>query len=293
MPNADDTTGSPCSPLHGKTCLIGIGAQKAGTNWLADYLDHHPQVGFSPIKELHYFDWRFSPENCGGWHHEFSSRLGKVEAREDPDASLLAEQLRKRLAMADHPDAYLEFFHDLIEPEHAAFGEITPSYSMMPAAGFASMRRMLPDPRLIWILRNPADRYWSQLRFTMQQREGFSAEEAFAAKLDAPQFVLRTDYARTLTNVLSEFERDRVLILFYENLFFGDKRDAELRRITDFLEIDFLPASFEKRIAASVTIPLDPTLRQKAVRRFGHVYQAIAENLDALPETWRRDLESL
>ena len=31
--------------------FVGIGAQKAATSWLADYLDGHPQVGFSPIKD--------------------------------------------------------------------------------------------------------------------------------------------------------------------------------------------------------------------------------------------------
>jgi flagellin-specific chaperone FliS len=36
--------------------FVGIGAQKAGTTWLANYLDAHPQVAFSPIKELHFFD---------------------------------------------------------------------------------------------------------------------------------------------------------------------------------------------------------------------------------------------
>ena len=56
--------------------FVGIGAQKAGTNWLAKYLTSHPQVCFSPIKELHYFDWRFLHEYCGGWHRDFSNRLG-------------------------------------------------------------------------------------------------------------------------------------------------------------------------------------------------------------------------
>ena len=142
--------------------FVGIGAQRAGTTWLARYLSDHPQVGFSPIKELHYFDWRFCPEHCGGWHQEFSQRLAKVTERGGPDADSQAMFLRQRLAMADRPEAYLEFFDGLVEPEHRAFGEITPSYSMVPAAGFASMRHMLPSPRIIWILRNPAEKVQSQ-----------------------------------------------------------------------------------------------------------------------------------
>ena len=33
-----------------------IGAQKGGTRWLFDQLDHHPGFWMPPIKELHYFD---------------------------------------------------------------------------------------------------------------------------------------------------------------------------------------------------------------------------------------------
>ena len=281
--------------LHGKTCFVGIGAQKAGTNWLAKYLTSHPQVCFSPIKELHYFDWRFLPENCGGWHREFSNRLEKIEEQlskaRNPEEDFNAALLRKRLEMADRPEAYLEFFDQLIRPEHAAFGEISPSYSMMPAAGFGSMKRMLPEPRLIWILRNPADRYWSQLRFTMQQRDDFSAEEQFVTNLNSAQFVLRTDYSRTFTNVFSEFAREEVLVVFFENLFFGDNRDAELNRITDYLGIDSHPANFEERIAASIEVPLDSKLRQKAVQRFTHVYRDFAEHFGPLPESWIEDLK--
>ena len=36
--------------------FLGIGAQKAGTTWLALNLGVHPQVWLPPIKELHYFD---------------------------------------------------------------------------------------------------------------------------------------------------------------------------------------------------------------------------------------------
>jgi hypothetical protein len=42
--------------------MVGVGAQKAGTTWLFDYLGRHPDVAMSPIKELHYFDQIFRPE---------------------------------------------------------------------------------------------------------------------------------------------------------------------------------------------------------------------------------------
>jgi hypothetical protein len=51
--------------LAGRKFMVGVGAQKAGTTWLFDYLGRHPDVAMSPIKELHYFDQIFRPELCG------------------------------------------------------------------------------------------------------------------------------------------------------------------------------------------------------------------------------------
>ena len=36
--------------------FVCIGAQKAGTTWLARMLSRHPQVFVTPVKEIHYFD---------------------------------------------------------------------------------------------------------------------------------------------------------------------------------------------------------------------------------------------
>jgi hypothetical protein len=38
--------------------FLCVGAQKAGTQWLYDQLQHHPDFWMPPIKELHYFDGR-------------------------------------------------------------------------------------------------------------------------------------------------------------------------------------------------------------------------------------------
>ena len=41
-----------------------VGAPKAGTTSLYHYLDQHPNIYMSPIKEPHYFASEIRPENC-------------------------------------------------------------------------------------------------------------------------------------------------------------------------------------------------------------------------------------
>ncbi|RME99376.1 MAG: hypothetical protein D6773_13045, partial [Alphaproteobacteria bacterium] len=36
--------------------FLCVGAQKAGTTWLARMLANHPEIFFTPVKEIHYFD---------------------------------------------------------------------------------------------------------------------------------------------------------------------------------------------------------------------------------------------
>ena len=45
-----------------KTFLIGLGAQKAGTSWLWDYIDAASGTDMGPVKEYHVLDALFLPE---------------------------------------------------------------------------------------------------------------------------------------------------------------------------------------------------------------------------------------
>ena len=50
--------------------FIGIGAQKAGTSWLASCLSEHPEICMHPKKEAHYFNKRTFYFNR--WHYQYS-----------------------------------------------------------------------------------------------------------------------------------------------------------------------------------------------------------------------------
>ena len=50
--------------------FLCVGAQKAGTSWLYQQLEPHPDFWMPPVKELHYFDQptrtkEFHPPRCG------------------------------------------------------------------------------------------------------------------------------------------------------------------------------------------------------------------------------------
>ena len=74
---------------------------------------------------------------------------------------------------------------------------------------------------------------------------------------------LRSDYARTLTALSRVVPSDRLMVVFYEEMF----QPETVRNITDFLGIAPHPADFEEVANPGLPLPLDPKLRARA-RKF-------------------------
>ena len=67
------------SALDGRTMILGVGAQKAGTSWLFDYLAGDPAIFAPPLKEMHFFNAWLRPGMCGGYDDRFRALLKRVE----------------------------------------------------------------------------------------------------------------------------------------------------------------------------------------------------------------------
>lgn len=153
-------------------------------------------------------------------------------------------------------DWYLARFPS--DGEAMVVGEASTSYLCHPEAP-ARVRRVLPDVKLIVLLRNPVDRAYSQ--YQMNVRKGYEAltfEDALAAE---PQRLCSADsmsatlwryssyatrglYAEQLEWWLDEFPREQLLVLQSETLF---ERPAEcLREALAFLGLStWEPVEYE------------------------------------------------
>ena len=229
--------------LKGKTLVVGIGAQKAGTTWLYRYLRAHPQVGMSPIKELHYWDERYRPDLCGHASEALRKKLATIS-----DAGFV-EAATERLGMRDGSD-YMRYFSKRIRPDAVVFGEVTPSYSILPEEGFRALKGLHDRVKLVLMLRDPVSRFWSSV--CQKARRGPEpAAETFERALCDPRHVERTRYDVTLERVDRVFGADDVLVLFYETLF----ATRDIRPVTDFIGIGAVPAPFEHRVNRKANPP--------------------------------------
>ena len=282
--------------------FVGIGAQKAGTSWLADYFQKHDEVLMSPLKELHYFDRFYAEKTYRGFTERFKKALESTVKRVTPEdtaenRALLekCDLLLRRLKMGVDPDAFLDYFRSLYRGEKI-FGEISPSYSVLDRRAFEEMRKIHPEVRIIFIMRNPVDRYWSHLRFRIQQNPEFDPVKQFERKLSVPMYFERTDYRKTVNELEAVFNKEEILYLFYEHLFAKEARqaDRELEKVCDFFGISRRPAEREKVVRKSKGISLDPELRKKGIRHFLPVYEFVRERFgEETPRSWIEDMENL
>ena len=207
-----------------RRCLpdfIIIGTQKGGTTSLFHYLAQHPQLEASWRKEVHFFDGGLNPRRD---NHARGERW-----------------YRANFPLAANMTA-----------DEQAF-EASPLYLFHPLAP-ARMAALLPEVRLIALLRNPVERalshYFHEVRKGREPlavMEALQSEEArLAPVLETGDYKhtafmhfsykLRGHYAEQIRRYHQYFPRENLLVLSSEAFF--SEPQATLARIFDFIGVD-------------------------------------------------------
>lgn len=219
--------------------FIVIGAQKAGTTTLYEYLRRHPEICMPAGKEAPYFSKEAA--RCRGW------------------------------------DIYLGKHFGLANPE-CRWGTATPQYMFgavydevnmpIPTPGLSNehavplrIREQLPDVRLIAILRDPAERTYSHhLMTTLSGLETRPFDETIEELLspdaledarlhphETNAYVVWGEYGRILRGYLDVFPKPQILVVSTDEL--EHAVEGLLRRLYGFIGVapDFVPDNLGAR----------------------------------------------
>jgi hypothetical protein len=194
--------------------LVVLGAAKCGTTSLHHYLDLHPEISMSRTKELHFFVEQIGWGNGVSW---YTSQF---------DGS-------RRIC-----------------------GETSPSYSQWPVYDGVPerMRRLIPEAKLIYLVRDPVERLISDFRH--QSANGLEhrpLREILAARPLEEPYIAAGLYHAQITRYLDQFPASSVLVVSADDLQFD--RSRTLTRIFRFLGVDpaFRSARFMWRWNRSAT----------------------------------------
>lgn len=278
--------------LSGKTMILGVGAQKAGTSWIFDYLADDPNVFAPPVKEFHFFNAWLRPQLCGGYDDRFDDLLRRVER--SPNRLLQPRRLaalRARVAMTEDRIGYLSYFAANIG-DRPAMTEISPCYSLLHGNDFRKVKRYFAAAGVtvkpVFIMRDPVERHYSERRMRERDTEGLhDAKGRFETSLRLKGLYLRGRYDRTIRALWRAFGEDGVAIAFYETLF--SDPDTHLKRIADFAGIDYRRPDIGRAVNASPrNAELDVTQVAAGVERFKDVYEFVNSFFSKeKPESWR------
>lgn len=275
------------------TLILCIGTQKAGTTWLSDYFRARGDIHAPPVKEVHYFDARFAPKWCGKYEAEmlenFKSEVAGLTLQSAADAreqqKLAAMLLRFR--MISNPADYMRFMMWGAAGKNVLF-EATPDYMMVGPDGFRAMREVNNDVRLILLMRNPADRFWSSLRFNKTHVEDFDIDRMFDRLIEREDFILLADYGRAIRLAQSVFDRSSIHLEFYERLFTPEA----IARLCKFVGVPYRDPDFGARSNAAIAMEMTDARRLRAIKAYGRVYREISDLFSGdIPETWLADLQ--
>jgi hypothetical protein len=195
------------------------GAPKAGTTSLYHYLDQHPQIYMSPIKEPCHFASELRPEN---FDEEEQPRIQRdMRALKDYLSGPMSE---KRFGgLVANWDDYLKLFRNVRGEK--AIGEASVCYLWSETAA-RNIHSRIPDATIIMVLRNPADRAFSQYLHGVSIgliRRSFREQVDAALRSNTTKFGSTYPflefglYSGQVTRYLRLFPRDRVGIYLYDD----------------------------------------------------------------------------
>lgn len=170
--------------------FICVGMPKAGTDWLFDQLQFHPDFWIPPLKEIHYLDREhLRAENARKFLRlirKSSKRLEKRLSRRRPwderDIQFL-EEMESNRGEALNLRSYAKLFR---YKGGLLTGDITPAYSALTDDVVRNIAQELPKVRIVMLVRDPIARVWSHI--SMWHRAGNFDE----ALLDDPEEFLAT-----------------------------------------------------------------------------------------------------
>lgn len=162
-----------------------VGGMKCGTSSLGFHLGRHPQVAI-PKGEVHFFDNDKHYEEGLGW---YQSKL----------APFITEQT-------------------------VVVGEKTAAYTYDPKVA-ERIHRAMPDAKLVWILREPVSRAYSNYihayrngALRLSFAEAVRREPERVKKNIYAGYLARSRYAEQIERFLKRFSRDQMHFMLLENL---------------------------------------------------------------------------
>jgi hypothetical protein len=249
------------------------------------------------VPELHYFDEPLEgPPFLPGlacerlanetWRRQAIDELQRLAATGHPaDAAWWAIY-----AFCDYSAHWYRSLFSFAPPGHVT-GDITPRYMLCGPSEIEHMHGIAPDAKLLFLVRHPVDRFWSQCKM-MYGWNGLPRGEAAAMRLfDTGNGRPRGEYSKALLRFGRVFRPDRMLVVFHEGIIHQPK--AVMEAVHEFLGLDPVPLDpaqlRQPQNQSASDEPMPSGLRARVTAAYRSEMEAMAEVFGGYAAGWLGD----
>lgn len=244
--------------------FLSVGAMKAGTTWLYKQLENHPQIYFTPEKEIHYFANKVGIEGQLNRksrvekfkHHIDIVKNGNLKFISDRTSILAWYALYANESFINN-DWYERLF--VLNDGKKYCADFSNLYCLMGPDGWEHVRQVAKNIKVIYTLRDPFKRLWSHYKF--HQKWIGNESQTLEASLDEFKDLLNKDffwrnaeYADNYLRLKENLSDDEFMVLYMEDTV--QKPLESLEKIQTFLGLEIEPPD-QSKIASKVNATKD------------------------------------
>lgn len=202
--------------------FIVMGARKSATTWMYSYARRSPHMAMPDVKEMNFFlqSELWQVDDVSGF---VDSLVNKWLARHAPRAAAINAVAPPRdgpMTLQQALTWYSTMFDNVRNGGDARSGDISPLYQNLSAARVARIAAEFPDTRVIYVLREPTSRLWSD--FVMEFVKNRGLDVPAATSTDILWKLLGRSirgglYSEVYEQWLTAFG-DRLSVMFFDDL---------------------------------------------------------------------------
>ena len=190
-----------------------------------------------------------------------------------------------------HCDKPIETYKGLFRPgAERVRGEISASYSVLPVATIRYIHQLMPQAKLIFLLREPKARAWSEAKMEFGVVRGLGdkaiSDDEYCDFIGSEQCRSRTDYRAILANWTSIFPKSQLFTSLIDDV--RERPKELLMQVFEFLGVspgvDYAEYPLETKIFEGRAMKLPERCRQLLDSLYGR------QDIEALGEVVGIDL---
>lgn len=260
-----------------KTFFLGLGAQKAGTTWLAKYLHTSGLVATNVVKEYHIWDALYLAEHRHMLVSEGESGLNSLN--------------KLRFVLQKSPENYFNYFiYMMTQQAKPMTCDITPTYAGLSRDVLQLISKGFQEKdvstKAVFLMRDPIERCWSAARQKNQIRKGQATvtDDEVLAHACLPGAVMRTRYDVTITEMEEAFAPSMKYVGLYEEMF----EVENIRRISEFCGVPARPAPVREKVNATPFVEsLSADTEKQIATQYRDVYAFVASRYPQAMDLWK------